>query len=948
MLVDYTHTAWTELDGGPSSATQFSQGADGWLWIASPTGLYRFDGVRFERVDKVYGYPLQSSNLMAVKVAADGALWVGYRVGSVSVFRRDGSHTYTAEDGLQPAGVMDIQQAPDGTIWAAMRDGLALLPPGASRFHYVRAEAGAPPRGIFHIMFARDGTAWLSTNNGAYYRKPGQARFTHIFPNVTLATIAEGPDGLIWGSDLDGRTYKIRLDVAAQYEFDGHGVLFDRRGTMWVRHNDRFERKLAPELPSAPDQYLGTPDDLSGAMPGPAFEDREGNLWLGTSRGIDRLRRNRLITAPVEQPLKNPLLVSGPAGATWVGDYSGDLWSYSADGPLRQQVPGQLTASYTAPDGVLWLGGTEGVSRRDPDGTLTLLPFPDHIRGLRVHALQQDGEGALWGSFSLGTIYKLVNGAWLRNGGLQGIPDMLTTTMGRDQQGNLWMGHLQSQISIVNRTGVHRLGPPQGLALGTILALSADGDSMWVGGENGVALYRNGRFTALHGERNERFAGVSGIVRLPTGDLWLNGADGLYRIDAAEVQRWLRDGNALLPFARLNAQDGMQGHAPQWRPLPSLRYAPDGLLWYATIGSVGTLDPAHLLHNPLPPPVEITGVQANGQLATLPKAGPLTLQQGTQDVQIDFTALSLSIPERVRLRYRLSGWDRAWREVSGRREAYYNNLAPGHYRFEVIAANEDGVWNRSGAALALEIPPTFVQSIWFKLLIGLALLLVLYAMYVLRVRYLTRLIRERAAERLRIARTLHDTLLQSMQALLMSFDAHSRHLKEGSQERLRLDQTLGLAEQLLVEGRDQIMELRTTIAPEVLPLTLEQFGKGLAEHRSHAFQLQVIGTPRQLRPEVHAEVYAIGREALFNASRYADATRIEVELEYGADSFTLRVRDNGRGLDATIAAAGGRPGHWGLFGMRERAQTIGADLQLHNQTGGGLEITLAIAARRAY
>lgn len=219
------------------------------------------------------------------------------------------------------------------------------------------------------------------------------------------------------------------------------------------------------------------------------------------------------------------------------------------------------------------------------------------------------------------------------------------------------------------------------------------------------------------------------------------------------------------------------------------------------------------------------------------------------------------------LRYRLLGFDTEWQEASRRRQAIYTNLPPGRFSFEVIGANEDGLWNKEGARLEIQLPPTFVQSTQFKVLIGLAVAALLYAAYALRVRYLS--------------------------------------------ERLRLNQTLNFAEQLLVEGRDQILDLRASSKPELLEMTLAQFGKGLAEHRPHVFELKINGSPRQLRPEVHEELYAIAREALFNASRYAAASRIELELEYGASAFAMRIRDNGCGLEEPVLAAGGRPGHWG-------------------------------------
>ena len=958
LLTDYTHTAWTELDGAPAGVTKFAQGADGWLWIATPTGLYRYDGVQFERADKVYGQPLESSNIMGLTTAPDGAIWVGYRVGGVSVFRKDGAHCYAERDGLQPVGVLHIEVAPDGAVWVAMRDGVAVLAPGANRFHYLAPDSGLPSLGVFQILFARDGTTWVGTNTGAYFRKPGETRFTHAWPRTALVWLAEAPDGTIWGNDFMQGYYKVRSTPPppgqpVKPELEGYGMHFDRQGTMWMMHPDSLERRLAPAGPSLPDQRLSKENGLSGPMLSTKFQDREGNLWIGTSRGIDRLRPNRLRTMPVARQLESPALVAGPSGDVWVGDYAEDLWRYGPDGRISREAQGPMTASCTAPDGVLWLGGTEALLRRGTDGTLTSISYPAELKGLRVHALQQDRDGALWASFSAGKgVYKLVDGQWSKSGGLQGIPDLLTTSMTLDGQGHVWMAHLRSQITVVGSGAVRTLGPQDGLQLGTVMQVHYDGQAMWAGGERGVALYRNGRFATLLGERNESFRGVSGIVRVPGGDLWLHGADGLYRIAAGALDAWLKNERAAVPFERFDAQDGMQGHAPQLRPVPSLMRSRDGSLWYATSGSVGTIDPANILRNPLAPPVEVLGVTSDGVRYAIPAGRELGLPPGTRNLQVDFTALSLSMPERVRLRYRLVGLDQAWQEAAGRRQAHYTNLAPGKYQFEVIASNEDNVWNSKGAALELDIPPTFLQSGWFKLLLVAAGLLLLYAAYALRIRYLTQLmqerLQERLAERTRIARALHDTLLQSMHALLMSFDAHSRYLKEGTRERMRLDQTLNLAEQLLVEGRDQIMDLRASASPDALELTLGQFGKGLAEHRPHAFEIKVKGQARQLRREVHEEIYAIAREALFNASRYADASRIELELEYNAGGFVMRVRDNGRGLDEEVVAAGQRPGHWGLVGMRERANGIGASLGIDSKPGVGTAITITAPARTAY
>lgn len=936
---DFTHTSWTELDGAPSGATRFAQGPDGWLWIATPAGLYRFDGVRFERRDTVYGHALESSNLMGLAATADGALWVGNRVGGVTVFRPDGARSYGEPEGLPPTGVLHIEAAPDGAIWVAMRDGVAVLAPGASRFVHLGGEAGLPTQGVFQILFARDGVTWIGANSGAYFRRPGQARFAQAWPRKPLVWLAEGPDGAIWGNDFAQGYYRVAMSALASDApvLQGRAMLFDREGAMWMVHTDSIERKLAQG---------DVREKLSGPLVGALFLDREGNIWLSTSRGIDRLRPNRLRTLPAEQALEYPALVAAPSGAMWVGDYASDTWEYGPAGRLRQQVPGKITASYTAPDGVVWLGGMDGVLRRATDGSISTLPLPAELKSLRVHALQQDRDGVLWVAMAGGKgVFRIVDGQWRKAAGL---PELLTTTMTLDHAGKLWLAHLRNQISIVDGDQVRRLGAGQGLRLGTVLALQPDGAAMWAGGEHGVALYRDGQFSALRGSRGEAFRGVSGIVRLPDGDLWLHGAEGLYHIRAAALQAWWRDSRREVAFERFNAHDGMQGHAPQLRPVPSLRRAADGLLWYATTSSVGTIDPARILRNTLAPPVEVLGVQANGQHYPARAGQVVSLPQGTRHLQIDFTALSLAMPERVQLRYRLNGVDADWQTPASGRQASYTNLEPGAYRFEVSAANEDGLWNPQPALLALDIPPTFIQSTGFRLLLLLCGAAILFAAYKLRIRYLSTLMQERLQERSRIARALHDTLLQSVQALLLSFDRHSRSLAEGSPERTRLDQTLDLAEQLLVEGRDQIMDLRVSTSPEALEQILDQYGKALAEHRPHSFALTVHGKPKQLCMEVQDQIYAIAREAVFNASRYADASRIEVELDYRGGAFTLRVRDDGKGFDQDVAASGQRPGHWGLVGMCERAASIGASFNIDSQPGSGTTITVSVPARSAY
>jgi signal transduction histidine kinase len=307
------------------------------------------------------------------------------------------------------------------------------------------------------------------------------------------------------------------------------------------------------------------------------------------------------------------------------------------------------------------------------------------------------------------------------------------------------------------------------------------------------------------------------------------------------------------------------------------------------------------------------------------------------------------MPERVRFRYRLEGVDRGWREAEGPRAAFYSNLQPGSYRFQVAAANEDGVWNEEGAAVRVTIPPTFTQTPWFAALLATLAALALWSAYVLRVRHLTARMRDRLQERLleraRIARGLHDTLLQSVQSLIMFFDRQAQSLPRDAQERRKIEQTLELADQLMIEGRDYIMELRSGDTLDDLPSALRTYGGMLLHER---LQMEVHGKPRALLLNVHCEIHAIAREALFNAARHAQADRVEVMLDYAPDCFTLRIRDNGCGLAREVSQSGGRPGHYGLVGMRERAAALGASFTVDSAPGMGTAIQLSLAAHLAY
>ncbi|WP_072784989.1 sensor histidine kinase [Duganella sacchari] len=961
LLSDFNHKAWGVLDGAPVDVMKFAQTTDGWLWIATPTGLWRYDGVRFERVDSVYGHPLQSNILIGLAATPDGALLVGYQLGGVSVFRKGYTRTYTEADGLPNGIVYHIEPAPDGSVWVGTRSGAARLLPGGGKVEQLGANVGLPELSVFQILFSRNGTQWIATIEGMYYRRPGASNFTPAWPHTQLYAMGEAPDGTIWACDPHNDYYRVstsqpgKASASARPELKGRGMRFDRDGVMWLLLNEGIERKL-DFGPSSPAQKLTPQNGLSGSTPGAIFQDREGSIWIGTATGVDRLRPNRLKPVLPELQLEGPAMLHGPAGELWIGDIWNGLRSVNPDGTSRLVENGRIGASHWAGDGTLWYSWNKALRHRTLDGKVTAIAPPDGFKNRLMHAIQSTRHGDVWVSYHGRDLFKVVNGVWIRDGGLQGMPREMTTSMAMDAQGTVWLGHANNTISLVSEqeqgSTLKRLDGSNGLGAGIIMQLYRDGNAMWVGGERGVYLYRDGRFAALEGKNNEVFRGVSGIVRLPDGELWLHGADGIYRINAGAVAAWLQDSRTAVDFERFDALDGLRGHAQQLPSNPSLMRTRDGQLWFTTDYTVASIDPSHVRRNPVPPPVYIRGAESGGKKFLVDDVKALVLPKGSKQLTISFTALSLSIPERVRFQYRLVGLEDQWEEPVGRREAYYTNLPPGNYRFEVIAANEDGVWNTQGAALDISIPPTFVQTPWFMLLVALGIALLGYAAYQLRVRVIKRRMQEtfwaRMAERSRIARALHDTLLQSVQGLIMTFQSFANKYEPGSRERERMEKSLDMAEQLLTQGRDQIMDLRASSSSDDLGLTLGEFGKGQAEHGAHAFSVRITGTPCRLRSKAYEEIYAIGREALFNAARYAEADNIWLELHYTPRLFTLKVKDNGRGLDHQTLSSGQSPGHWGLVGMRERAESMKAQLSILSQPGEGTEVVLTVKARNAY
>jgi signal transduction histidine kinase len=465
----------------------------------------------------------------------------------------------------------------------------------------------------------------------------------------------------------------------------------------------------------------------------------------------------------------------------------------------------------------------------------------------------------------------------------------------------------------------------------------------------GVAARINEKFHQLHGVGGERFERTSGMVILPDGEIWFSGRPGVTRVSAAEMKRWRADPSYLVAFERFGVADGLRGAAEQTGGTLTALADDQGRLWFSTNRGVHWIDPKRIVRNPA------TRTLAPSLLALKVDERPLTLDAhvqlpvGSRDLRIDYTAPSLRMPERVRFRYRLDGLDTQWQKAGDRRQVLYSRLAPGTYRFRLIASDDAGRWSTQEAAFDLTVPAAFWQTRWFViacLLLGAGLvwLLVRWRVAIARTR-VHNLYRARVEERERIARHLHDTLLQSVQALVIRVETARARLArgEGDQAQAGLSRALEEAEAGLVEGRERIHDLRAAEAPlEDLESALRQLPEVLEFPAGIEYSVRPDGRPRRWRDPEREEVYWIAREAVSNAIRHAGASVIVVRVIYGILRSTLEVEDNGCGIGTGVAAHGGGEGHFGLIGMRERAALCGGRLSVDSLAKGGTRVRLHI------
>jgi len=971
LLAHYTHQRWSDESDAPRPVFALAQDHRGYLWVAAASGLYRFDGIRFECVSA--GVDMVANGApSAILVRRNGDVWTNFEHSGRFAVYRNGRLSFLRAP-RAPHRVIAMHETRDGTIWVLTeRVGIPLLRYRDNRWTAFGARAGAPLDNPYSMAVTRDGTVWVSFTGSVARLAPGSEHFEFVRrERRAIPRLALDPEERVWLTDSHG-SYPItgpagrgdppplRHAYATNLARIRGRPAFDREGNLWIpTYYDGLERVAHPD-PRGPAsaaeaaarvERFTARDGLSSNATSQVFQDAEGNVWTATDNGMDRfwpatLRFEPKLTDPATY---GDILLGASDGTVYIGEET-TVYRVRPGGrpePIfhTDKEPRTLCE---APDHSIWIGlhkDKQVVVWRDGH----VRPLPHNVPlAYTVYDCAFDARGDFWATASFGGMARLHAGRWEKMFGAPG-PAFLPKGMIPDAQGRLivqWNNDMVSRIEGGTRRSIRI--PRDGDAPDDVTLYLAAPDTVYVAGRFGLGRIRDGRFDSISARRVPQFSGVNGIVRTPAGNTWLASPAGILRVRTDDLERAFGHPALIPPMQVFGPIDGLRSR-PHSHSRQAIVRGGDGRLWIATQSGTLWLDPNQITRSRTAPAVAIGALIAD---RTYRDPTTVTLPAGTTNLDIDFSVLSFSNPRTTHVRYRLEGLDTEWVEAGTRRQAFYTNLAPGTYRFRLIAANDSGVWNEQGATADFVIPPTFVQSRWFTMLWVLLVGLLLWLAYWLRMGQVARNIRSRLEERLgereRIARELHDTLLQGVQGLVLRFQSVANRMPAEEATRAKLETALRRADEIMVEARNRVQDLRTATASGDLPELLRDRAVEAAFDPPIPIRIVAEGRPRPIDRLVSIELSRIVDEALLNAAHHAKAGSIDIIVRFGLRHLGVEIRDDGVGLGRAILEQGHKPGHFGLIGMRERAERIGGDFVIDSHPGMGSTVTITLPARLAY
>jgi ligand-binding sensor domain-containing protein/signal transduction histidine kinase len=959
--IPYSVRIWQTDDGLPqSSVFAIAQTPDGYLWVGTHDGLARFDGVRFVLIDDPALPELKHASITALCTASDGTLWIATEGNGLIGLRAAHVTRLTEAEGLPNNVPRCLLETADGSLWIGSDAGLSRYRDG--KLVNFTEKSGLGDNSVRALAADREGLLRIATRRGlSTLNKNGVLSTTNIGTNMianALKAVAADQRGTLWVGANDGLTSlpgARKLGPAEGLPDKIITTIFeDRAGQLWIGTYSGLARMVDGKIVARP---LG--EAAFGDLVYTIFEDREQNLWVGARDGLYRLNPARFRAYAARQGLTYNNVMSvceDQAGAIWIGTWGGGLnrlvgESVTAFGSTNGLTFDYVLALHEAHDGSLWIGMeyNGGLNRFRPNEYQNSFQKENGpISPIRV--LHEDKQGALWIGTSTGlTILK--DGKSRNFGGGNGFPGILVMAICEDGEGVIWIG-TESGLSRWHEDAFVNYTTHEGLSHNAVDAIYEDREHiLWLGTKGGgLNRFEAGRFTAYTSKQGLFSDEIYEIIEDDAGYFWMTCRNGLFRVRKKDLDAFDRHTISSIPCVSFGKADGLLSLQFNGVAKPSGWKARDGRIWFPTIRGVLAVE-SRISINEKPPPVVIEEIIVDKNKLRGPKQvfpGPiyvssvtnlpaehLVVPPGRGELEIHFAALSLQAPEKNHFKYQLEGVDPDWVDAGTRREAHYSNLGPRKYRFRVIASNNDGTWNETGASVAFVFQPHYWQTWGFKLSFPVAFALLLTLWYRLR---LARL-REIEQLRIQIAADLHDDVGSRLTKVAMVTELVDRETSPADITKAHI-QNISRTTREIIQAMDEIV---WTINPK--NDTIDNLANYIFQYAQDYFQNTSVRCRMDLPPrlpdfpmptEQRHNIFMAVKEALNNVLKHAGATEVRISLAVTNSTLTVVITDNGLGFSDGPGSAAGN----GLLNMRERLEHIGGRLALDTQPGGGTRIRM--------
>lgn len=953
-LGGYLRRVFTVEDGLPDNQVNaLLQSPNGFLWVGTDAGLARFDGAHFAQIH--------------------------FRAGNSREVR-----------------VTSMALAPDGSLWVGTIAGLMHIPkPGLDHFDRSQVSSYHPGPSlsdeITSLRVSRTGLLWVGTNRGLF--RFDQGTFMSVIHDESISAVEEGANGnllIVTGHgfvEWDGSQMKRYPDLTRKLGVGAHEifqVFDDRDGVRWFCTVAGIARSVHGSIQTLAPYSHSQPWRAAYRI----YQDPLGNIWSATFKGVFRAVGDSL--KPVVADSRVTALYSDVEGDLWIGTANSGLVRLK-DRPIRMYttadgLPGEVVMSVlSAHDGSLWAGSNCGGLTRFNGKHFKTYKQKDGLDNTCVWSLAEDGKQNLWIGTWGGGLYRYRDGHFTQY--LKGLPSDAVLSIVAVHDGSLWIATTEGLSHMLAGGIFHNYTTADGLSSDRVTSVFEDSEGgIWAGTISGVDRLVGNRFMPIQpGSKTENvpygplrqdstgnlyaLSLANGINRIDSGrlihlseaieasgmvesaghDLWFSGRNGIFRIAAGEIKRRESNHDSPLDVTTFGLADGMISRECS-EGQPNIAISPDGNVWVGTLKGLAMLDLRRMLRRSRQPAIVMEEVSV-GQVRRA-AGNELILSPGKEHVELHFTAIDLASPENIHIQYKLDGVDSAWLDADSSRTAIYTDIPVGVHLFHIRATNGDGIWDRKGIVYSITQKPFFYETLWFRLGAVTIGVFILAGLYQLRLRQaaarMNAAFNERISERNRLAGELHDTILQTVQATKMIADnARLHHSEDTRHLREAMDSISAWLSQATTEARAALNAIRTSASPtDDLAEAFRQAAEASRRTSNMRFVLSIQGKSQELEPIVRDEIYRIGCEAIRNAYLHSAANELAVFLSY-APNLTLRVQDNGRGIDPNFAA-NGKPGHFGLRGMQERAQRIHGALRVMSRANSGTEVELVVPGKVAF